>query len=186
MLLSSKLNTSPGLDDTDKTEDGVSTEGGVAPLPTMTEGRVSMRSISHPRANSFGMRSNSFMLRPAAAKRSTLHLQLEDAPRHQSYRKSKLHVESVDSELVSFKEKMVFENYTPKPTNTFLRWNLLWLVLLAVAPYPLWLTFVNCRLSYEITVLINVLLTVNFIYSKSARDVDYSYVSSTMSSVLLF
>ena len=58
--------------------------------------------------------------------------------------------------------KGVFDNYVEKPSNTVFRWNLLWLVMCLLAPYPLWLTFVDCRIAYEITILLNVLLTLNF------------------------
>ena len=60
----------------------------------------------------------------------------------------------------------VFKNYDhTKPANTVFRWNLLWLVLCLIAPYPLWATFVNCKLSYEFTILVNALLAVNYIYT---------------------
>ena len=60
----------------------------------------------------------------------------------------------------------VFANYDhTKPANTVFRWNLLWLVMCLIAPYPLWATFVNCQLTYEITILVNVLLLLNFLYT---------------------
>lgn len=59
----------------------------------------------------------------------------------------------------------VFKRYKEKPANKIFRWNLLWLVLLLAAPYPLWLTFVSCSLAYEITIVVNVVLTVNFMYA---------------------
>lgn len=59
----------------------------------------------------------------------------------------------------------VFENYKNKPANSIFRWNLLWLVLCLFAPYPLWLSFVNCRVAYEITIVINIIMALNFIYT---------------------
>ena len=59
----------------------------------------------------------------------------------------------------------VFENYKNKPANSIFRWNLLWLVLCLFAPYPLWLSFVNCRVAFEITIVINIVMALNFIYT---------------------
>jgi hypothetical protein len=140
------------------------------PLPT-TKGRVSR--VARPSiVSAFGQRSSALMVRPSMATRSSkfelnrneLHaLMVAEASadaipgehQKQSYRHT----------LLKFNEKSLFENYVPKPANKIFRWNLLWLVLLLVAPYPLWLTFVACRLSYEITIIVNVVLTLNFIYT---------------------
>lgn len=59
----------------------------------------------------------------------------------------------------------IFINYEQKPANRIFRWNLLWLLLLLLAPYPLWLSFINCSLSYEITIILNIFLTLNFTYA---------------------
>jgi hypothetical protein len=61
----------------------------------------------------------------------------------------------------------IFRDYEVKPANSVFRWNLLWLILCLLAPYPLWLTFIpgGCSLAYEITILVYALLTVNFIYT---------------------
>lgn len=61
--------------------------------------------------------------------------------------------------------KKVFCKYQEKPSNKVFRWNLLWLLFILLAPYPLWLSFVSCSLSYEITIIVNIVLTVNFIYA---------------------
>jgi hypothetical protein len=61
----------------------------------------------------------------------------------------------------------IFRNYEIKPANSVFRWNLLWMVMCLLAPYPLWLTFIpgGCAVAFEITILVNVLLTINFIYT---------------------
>ena len=60
----------------------------------------------------------------------------------------------------------VFKNYDhTKPANTVFRWNLLWLVLCLMAPYPLWATFINCKLTYEFTIILSVIVTLNYIYT---------------------
>ncbi|CAB9523167.1 expressed unknown protein [Seminavis robusta] len=60
----------------------------------------------------------------------------------------------------------VFEDYDHrKKANSICRWNLLWLLLLLLAPYPLWLSFVNCRMAYEMTIVLNAIMTLNFIYT---------------------
>lgn len=66
---------------------------------------------------------------------------------------------------VTLNGENVFADYEIKPANTVFRWNLLWLVVCLVAPYPLWATFVNCTLSYEITIFVNVFLVLNFTYT---------------------
>lgn len=77
-----------------------------------------------------------------------------------------LHVaNAIDPDTVVFKEQPLFEKYIPKPSHSRCRWNLLWLILLMLGPFPLWLTFVNCRLSYEITICVFVLLSSNFAFT---------------------
>jgi len=71
----------------------------------------------------------------------------------------------VNHGTLTFNGRDVFKDYESKPANSVFRWNLLWLVMLLFAPYPLWLTWINCRVAYEITILLNVLLTVNFMYT---------------------
>jgi hypothetical protein len=78
-------------------------------------------------------------------------------------RRSTVVVDNIEDVTLDGKE--VFANYEDKPANKIFRWNLLWLVFCLLAPYPLWLTFINCKLSYEITILVNALLTLNFIYT---------------------
>jgi hypothetical protein len=79
-------------------------------------------------------------------------------------RRTTLHVDNTQE--VTLDGQDVFKNYDhTKPANTVFRWNLLWLVLCLIAPYPLWATFLNCKLSYEFTILVNALLAINFIFS---------------------
>jgi len=61
----------------------------------------------------------------------------------------------------------VFEGYQDKlkQSNSILRWNWLWLIWCFICPYPLWLTFVDCSLAYEITIIVNLIMVVNFVYT---------------------
>jgi len=61
-----------------------------------------------------------------------------------------------------------FEDYDPTKhtrANKYFRWNLLWLVFCLFAPYPLWLSFLSCRLAYEITIIVNIIMSLNFCYT---------------------
>jgi len=78
-------------------------------------------------------------------------------------RRTTLHVDNTND--VTLDGEGVFKNYDyTKDANTVFRWNLIWLVLCLIAPFPLWLTFINCQLSYEFIFVVNCLLTVTYIY----------------------
>ena len=118
----------------------------------------------------FGDRSDLISTRTSVvSKTHELEAKRRSSSIRQSHRHSKrclhgsLTCNGVDSATLDGRD--VFEDYKIKPSNTVFRWNLLWLVLLLIAPYPLWLTFVNCRLAYEITIIVNVVLTLNYIYT---------------------
>lgn len=57
----------------------------------------------------------------------------------------------------------LFAGYTKKPSNDKFRWNLLWLLLLLIGPFPLWLTFVDCKLSLEIQFIIACFFNFNYV-----------------------
>lgn len=59
--------------------------------------------------------------------------------------------------------KNIFTRYEDKPSNLVFRWNLLWLLFVLLSTYPLWLSFVSCALTYEITIIVNIVLVVNFL-----------------------
>lgn len=61
--------------------------------------------------------------------------------------------------------KDLFTNHKEGTGNLFFRWYLLWTVPLILAPYPLWLSFVNCSLSYEISIILHAILLLNFTYA---------------------
>lgn len=78
--------------------------------------------------------------------------------------------ETTDDTLILEEHSEIFENYTsPKPSTNSRwccrRWNLLWLVLLVLGPFPLWMTFVECRLAYEITIMVFLLLSTNYVFT---------------------
>jgi len=81
----------------------------------------------------------------------------------------KLDVESgsfkLGDSVVTVDGRDAFENYENKPANSIFRWNLLWLVLCLLAPYPLWLSFISCRVAYEITIIVNLIMTLNFCFT---------------------
>jgi len=56
----------------------------------------------------------------------------------------------------------IMSNYDFKVAHKMWRWNLVWLVMALLAPYPLWLTFPRCKTAYEITIIINVIITLNY------------------------
>lgn len=56
------------------------------------------------------------------------------------------------------------ETIFPEHGRTFptlkLQFTFLWFLLVLLAPYPLWLTFINASLAYEITIVLNLILTI--------------------------
>ncbi|GKY98767.1 hypothetical protein MPSEU_000832900 [Mayamaea pseudoterrestris] len=128
-----------------------------------------------PVLNAFGDRSSRFSERASIGlktatyelrRRSTVTSGAGAAGRPGSRRVSVVTDEVTQEVLMDGKD--IFSNYDyTKKANSVFRWNLLWLVLCLIAPYPLWLTFVPgaCAASYEITIIVNMLLTVNFIYT---------------------
>ena len=135
-----------------------------APLPSLDE--------NMPVISAFGDRTKTFSRRPSVEqkthafelrRRSTI---VQDISRP-GRRRASVQVNPLSQEII-VDGKDIFSTYdADKPANSRLRWNLLWLVFCLLAPYPLWLTFIpgGCALSYEITILMNVLLTSNFIYT---------------------
>lgn len=59
----------------------------------------------------------------------------------------------------------IFKKYDIKPANKILRWNLVWLFLVFLSPYPLWATKLNCKLTYEITIVINAIIAINYLFT---------------------
>lgn len=79
---------------------------------------------------------------------------------------SKMVVSDLDDVKVTSDGRDVFESYQmDKPANSKFRWNLLWLVMCFFAPYPLWLSFLNCKVAYEITIVINLIMSFNYVYT---------------------
>lgn len=108
----------------------------------------------------FGDRSETFTKRERRSERSLVNDSV-------TKRSSINLTEALDalSSKATLNGRDVFANYENKPANSICRWNLLWLLLCLLAPYPLWLTFYDCSLSYEITIALNILMSVNFLYT---------------------
>jgi len=79
-------------------------------------------------------------------------------------RRTTLHVDNTAD--VTLDGQGVFKNYDhTKPANTVFRWNLLWLVLCLIAPFPFWMPFVHCKLNGELQFLCGLLLQVNYVFT---------------------
>jgi len=57
----------------------------------------------------------------------------------------------------------LFAGYTKKPSHDKFRWNLLWLLLLVIGPFPLWLRFVDCKLCLELEFIIGAFFNFNYL-----------------------
>lgn len=121
--------------------------------------------------SNYGDRSNEFTRRSFVSehtqriekRRSTLHDRLMSTSKSERYMEPATYDDDVEDVMIDGVN--IFERYEPKPANSKLRWNLLWLLILVLSPYPIWLTFVDCALSYEITFIVNCVMTLNFIYT---------------------
>ena len=72
----------------------------------------------------------------------------------------------VDPNDVALDGKDIFANYDyTKHANTVFRWNLLWLLILAAATFPLWVIFINCKAYYEAMIIINAFIVLNYCYT---------------------
>ncbi|GKY98769.1 hypothetical protein MPSEU_000833100 [Mayamaea pseudoterrestris] len=132
-------------------------------LPTLDE--------TMPVVSAFGDRTKSFTSRPSIEKKTHALEQRRRSTVLADIRKRRTSYQTnpLSQQQVVVDGRDVFQKYDPdKPANSVVRWNLLWLVFCCLAPYPLWLTFVphgGCKLSYELTILMNVMLTINFMYT---------------------
>ena len=72
----------------------------------------------------------------------------------------------VDPEESNLDGKEIFANYDyTKHANTVFRWNLLWIFIILGATYPLWATFINCKKTQEVTIIISAFITLNYTFT---------------------
>jgi hypothetical protein len=117
------------------------------------------RSTNAPISN-FGDRAASFQPR--------FFMRMQKLPPAKVPRNASLFIDTTtfDAEEVQFKGKSDFQTYDhTKKANDKCRWNLLWLPLCILGPFPLWLSFVDCRISNDISFIFSMLLSVNYIYA---------------------
>lgn len=72
----------------------------------------------------------------------------------------------VDPEDSNLDGREIFANYDhTKHANVVFRWNLLWVFIIVGATYPLWATFINCKTTQEVTIIISAFITLNYIFT---------------------
>jgi hypothetical protein len=70
----------------------------------------------------------------------------------------------------TFNGEGVFKNYDhTKPRNVVFRWNLLWMPFILLATFPLWLNFVSCKVTKEISFVLDVMLSTLYLYATIAN-----------------